>query len=84
MADLSRYFPNGIDYQPPQSVKRIEIMQKMTSGEIAKKYHVHYRKLAELNPSWSKGAAEGRIALAANTVVWLPSVTPIKDPNKLF
>jgi membrane-bound lytic murein transglycosylase D len=75
MADLPRYFPESIDYQPPPSVKRIVLTQEMASGEIAKKYHVHYKKLAELNPSWTKGAAEGQIALPANTVVWLPSVT---------
>ena len=80
MTDLSRYFPKGIDYQPPPLVKRIEIMQKMTSGEIAKKYHIHYSSLAELNPSWTKGAAEGRIALPANTVVWLPIITSKEDP----
>jgi membrane-bound lytic murein transglycosylase D len=79
MADLSRYFPEGIDYQPPLLVKRVEIKQKMTSGEIAKKFHVHYTKLAGLNPSWTKGAAEGQIALPANTVVWLPSVAPNED-----
>ena len=79
MSDLSHYFPESVDYQPPPSVKRIVITQEMASGEIAKKYHVHYKKLAELNPSWTKGAAEGQIALPANTVVWLPSVALNED-----
>jgi len=81
MADLSRHFPENIDYQPPPSVKRIVITQEMTSGEIAKKYHVYYKKLAELNPSWTKGASEGRIALPANTVVWLPDIAQNEDPR---
>ncbi|NOT83916.1 MAG: transglycosylase SLT domain-containing protein [Methylococcaceae bacterium] len=72
MADLPRYFPKGIDYQQPPQLKRIEITQEMTSGEIAEKHHIHYTTLAELNPAWTKEAAEGRVALPANTLVWLP------------
>jgi membrane-bound lytic murein transglycosylase D len=76
MADLSSYFPEGIDYQQPPSVRRIEITQEMTVVEIAKQHHVHYTTLAELNPAWTKEAAEGLIALPANTAVWLPNFVP--------
>jgi len=74
MADLPRYFPKGVDYQLQPSVKHVELPADMTSGEIAKKYRVHYTKLAELNPAWTKEAANGQVALPAHTPVWLPSV----------
>ncbi|MEQ1531905.1 MAG: transglycosylase SLT domain-containing protein, partial [Methylococcales bacterium] len=73
MADLPRYFPKGVDYQLQPSVKPVELPEDMTSGQIAKKYRVHYTKLAELNPAWTKEAAKGKVALPARTSVWLPS-----------
>lgn len=79
MTDLTRYFPESVDYQQPPVLKRVELTKAMTSGEIAKKYHVHFTKLAELNPAWTKNAAEGLLALPANTIVWLPGFLPKEE-----
>ncbi|MEQ1637994.1 MAG: transglycosylase SLT domain-containing protein [Methylococcales bacterium] len=80
MADLPQYFPEGVEYQQPPAVKRIEIAQEMTAGEIARKHNIHYTLLAELNPAWTKDAAEGRMAIPANTSVWLPSFSFKEKP----
>lgn len=79
MADLPRYFPESVDYQPPPAIKQVALTKPMTSGEIAKKYHIHFTKLAELNPAWTKNAAEGLVALPANSSVWLPSFVPKEE-----
>lgn len=79
MADLPRYFPGGVDYQQPPAIKQIEITKAMTSAEIAKKHHIPYTTLAELNPAWTKQAVEGTVALPANTAVWLPRFVPREE-----
>jgi membrane-bound lytic murein transglycosylase D len=83
MANLTHFFPKGIDYQQPIPLKRIEIAEKMTSGEIAKRYRIHYKKLAEVNPAWTKIAAEGKVALPANSTVWLPKIIPVEKPAQI-
>ncbi len=80
MADLPRYFPKTIDYQARLPVKQVAIAQELTSGEIARKFRVNYKKLAELNPAWTKEAADGQVALPANSAIWVPDATAKAEP----
>jgi membrane-bound lytic murein transglycosylase D len=72
LADLPRFFPEGVEFEPPVTHRRMRLARAATVGELAKWHGVHYTTLASMNPAWSKAAAEGRVALPANIEIWLP------------
>ena len=70
-----RFFPEGIQYEPPQDWERIVLDRRTRASELASRYHVGMSQLIALNPAWTPAAWRGRVALPAGTEVWLPPGT---------
>lgn len=70
-----RYFPEGLNYEPPLNLDRIQLRQSATAPMLASYYEVNQWELSNLNKAWNPPAQNGRIALPAGTKVWLPAGT---------
>lgn len=70
-----RFFPEGVRYEPPLNLDRVRLRQEVNSMTLADYYDVNPGELASLNKAWSAAAQNGRIALPAGTLVWLPAGT---------
>ncbi|HOB62259.1 MAG TPA: lytic transglycosylase domain-containing protein [Candidatus Competibacteraceae bacterium] len=70
-----RYFPEGLNYDAPLNLDRIQLRQSVTAPMLASYYEVNLWELNNLNKAWNPPAQNGRIALPAGTKVWLPAGT---------
>jgi len=80
-----RYFPEGVDYQPPMSEDRLVLRHSMLASWVARHYGVSTYRLASLNKHWKKSARQGWTYLPPGTTVWLPDgalrrVTSVPKP----
>ena len=70
-----RFFPEGIRYQPTLNLDRVRLRQAVDTMTLANYYEVGPGELTSLNKAWNPAARDGRIALPAGTLVWLPAGT---------
>ncbi len=70
-----KYFPEGVNYQSPQSRDRVVLRSTMPAHHVANHYGVSTYRLADLNLHWRDSAVSGRAPLPAGTTVWLPDGT---------
>ena len=70
-----RFFPEGVRYEPPLNLDRVRLRQAVNGMTLATYYDVNPEELASLNKAWNPPAQNGRIALPAGTLVWLPAGT---------
>lgn len=73
--DPQRFFPEGIRYEPPLNLDRVRLRQTVDTMTLANYYEVSPSELISLNRAWNPAAQNGRIALPAGTLVWLPAGT---------
>ena len=70
-----RFFPEGVRYEPPLNLDRVRLRQPVNTLTLATYYDVSPGELVDLNKAWNPAARNGRIALPAGTLVWLPAGT---------
>ena len=70
-----RFFPEGVRYEPPLNLDRVRLRQAVNAMTLANYYEVNPWELTSLNKAWNPAAQNGRIALPAGTLVWLPAGT---------
>ena len=70
-----RFFPEGVRYEPPLNLDRVRLRQTVNAMTLANYYDVSPWELTSLNKAWNPAAQDGRIALPAGTLVWLPAGT---------
>ncbi len=70
-----RFFPEGVRYEPPLNLDRVRLRQTVNTMTLATYYDVSPGELVSLNKAWNPAAQNGRIALPAGTLVWLPTGT---------
>lgn len=70
-----RFFPEGIRFEPPLNLDRVRLRQAVDVATLSSYYDVNSWELASLNQAWKPAAQQGRIALPAGTMVWLPAGT---------
>jgi len=70
-----RFFPEGVRYEPPLNLDRVRLRQTVNTMTLATYYDVSPGELVSLNKAWNPAAQNGRIALPAGTLVWLPAGT---------
>jgi len=70
-----RFFPEGVNYEPPLNLDRVQLRQAVAASVLASHYEVGLWDLARLNTAWNSPAQSGRMALPAGTRVWLPAGT---------
>ena len=70
-----RFFPEGVRYDPPLNLDRVRLRQAVDTMTLADYYEVSSGELTSLNKAWNPAAQNGRIALPAGTLVWLPAGT---------
>ncbi|KAB2936549.1 MAG: lytic transglycosylase domain-containing protein [Candidatus Contendobacter sp.] len=70
-----RFFPEGVRYEPPLNLDRVRLRQAVNAMTLANYYEVNPWELTSLNKAWNPAAQNGRIALPAGTLVWLPTGT---------
>jgi membrane-bound lytic murein transglycosylase D len=73
--DPQRFFPEGVRYDPPLNLDRVRLRQTVDTMTLANYYDVSPAELIGLNRAWNPAAQNGRIALPAGTLVWLPAGT---------
>ncbi len=73
--DPQRFFPEGIHYEPPLNLDRVRLRQTVNVMTLANYYVINAWELTSLNKAWNPAAQNGRIALPAGTLVWLPAGT---------
>jgi len=69
------FFPEGLIYESPIEFEEVVLGSRMAPARVARRYGVPLQRLAELNPSWSRRALYGGLAIPAGTSVWLPEGT---------
>jgi membrane-bound lytic murein transglycosylase D len=67
-----RYFPEGIDFEPPPDLEERTLTRRTTPGQLARQHGVPLEELTALNPAWSRKAVRNGYALPVGTRVWLP------------
>ncbi|MGQ0591568.1 MAG: transglycosylase SLT domain-containing protein [Gammaproteobacteria bacterium] len=72
LADLPRYFPEGIQFHPPLEAERVVLKRGVSVAHLARIYGVDRHELMRLNPAWSARATRGLVALPAGSDIWLP------------
>jgi membrane-bound lytic murein transglycosylase D len=70
-----RYFPEGINYEPPLDWDRITLRRSAPVSDVAIQYCVNRRTLTHMNPAWTQAALNERVPLPAGTDIWLPTGT---------
>lgn len=70
-----RFFPEGVNYEPPLNLDRVRLRQAAAAPMLASYYEVNLWELTSLNKAWNAPAQNGRMALPAGTMVWLPAGT---------
>lgn len=72
------FFPEGVSYEPPLNLDRIRLRQTVSVPTLASYYEVSSWDLVDLNKAWKPAAQNGRVALPAGTLVWLPAGTVLR------
>lgn len=70
-----RFFPEGVRFEPPLNLDRVRLRQSVDVATLSTYYDVNSWELASLNQAWKPAAQQGRIALPAGSMVWLPAGT---------
>jgi membrane-bound lytic murein transglycosylase D len=70
-----KYFPEGVNYEPPLSEDRLILPHSMPAPQVARHYGVSNFRLADLNLHWRSPARSGRANLPRGSTVWLPQGT---------
>jgi membrane-bound lytic murein transglycosylase D len=70
--DPERYFPDGIDYEPPLDLDQLTLTRRTSPGQVARQYGLPLEDLAALNPAWTRKAVRNGYTLPVGTRVWLP------------
>lgn len=78
-----RYFPEGINYQPPLNWDQVVLRLPTRASEVARQYRVNKGALIAMNKAWTKAAEQDRVALPAGTMVWLPPGTLMSTTNAI-
>ena len=73
-----RFFPEGVNYEPPLNLDRIRLRQTVSVPTLASYYEVNTWELIDLNKAWKPAAQNGRVALPVGTMVWLPAGTVLR------
>lgn len=73
-----RFFPEGVRYQPPLNLERVRLRQTVDAPTLAGYYDLNTWELTRLNLAWKPAAQNGRVALPAGTLVWLPAGTMMR------
>ena len=73
-----RFFPEGVSYEPPLNLDRVRLRQSVSMPMLASYYEVNSWELIDLNKAWKPAAQDGRVALPAGTMVWLPAGTVLR------
>ncbi len=73
-----RFFPEGVSYESPLNLDRIRLRQTVSAPTLASYYEVNSSELVDLNKAWKPAAQDGRVALPAGTLVWLPAGTVLR------
>ncbi|MCB1823681.1 MAG: lytic transglycosylase domain-containing protein [Candidatus Competibacteraceae bacterium] len=73
-----RFFPEGVSYEPPLNLDRIRLRQSVSMPMLASYYEVNSWELVDLNKAWKPAAQDGRVALPAGTMIWLPAGTVLR------
>ena len=74
-AEPERYFPEGLNPEPPFDREEIVLEGRVTPGRLAKAYGLPVDELAAVNPAWSGRAVRSGLALPEGTSVWFPPGT---------
>jgi len=72
VTNLSAFFPEGVNRNPPVEKKGVRFSRAVTVADLTRAYGLKRQTLVDLNPGWTTAAAEGRVALPAETEFWLP------------
>lgn len=70
--NAKRYFPDGVNYEPPWPYDRLVLHHSMPADHVARHYGTSASRLAELNLHWRDAVRSGRASLPAGSTVWLP------------
>ena len=70
-----RFFPEGVRYERPLDLDRVRLRQTVNVPTLAEYYGLTPWELTQINRAWKPAAQNGKIALPAGTLVWLPAGT---------
>ena len=73
--DHEHYFPKGLAMQHPLELDSVALDRPIRVHQLARYYAVKLRKLAALNPAWTRRAVRGFAPIPAGVTVWLPAGT---------
>jgi len=73
-----QFFPEGVSYESPLNLDRVRLRQSVSMPMLASYYEVNSWELVDLNKAWKPAAQDGRVALPAGTMVWLPAGTVLR------
>lgn len=73
--DPERFFPEGLNPEPPLDLDQIVLDRPATPAGIARAYGLRTKELAGLNPAWTRRAVRSALALPRGLTVWLPAGT---------
>jgi peptidoglycan lytic transglycosylase D len=69
------YFDAPLKFDAPLHLDSLVLPRPTSAPRLAHVVGVDPERLAEVNPAWLNGALQGKVALPANAVVWLPRGT---------
>jgi membrane-bound lytic murein transglycosylase D len=67
-----RYFDEPLKRDAPLQLDSLVLPRPTSAPHLAQVAGTDLERLAEVNPAWLNRAVQGKVALPANTVVWLP------------
>jgi membrane-bound lytic murein transglycosylase D len=70
-----RYFDEPLKRDAPLQLDSLVLPRPTSAPHLAQVAGTDLERLAEVNPAWLNRAVQGKVALPANTVVWLPRGT---------
>jgi membrane-bound lytic murein transglycosylase D len=72
-ADPERFFPEGLQPVPPMDDEALVLDTDLYASNLARRYGVPLKELAELNRAWTRRTVHGVLAVPSGTRVWLPA-----------
>jgi membrane-bound lytic murein transglycosylase D len=70
-----KYFDEPLQLDAPVQLDSLVLPRPTSAPRLAHVVGADLKTLAEVNPAWLYRAVQGKVALPANTVVWLPRGT---------
>jgi membrane-bound lytic murein transglycosylase D len=70
-----KYFDESLQLDAPMQLDSLVLPRPISAPRLAHIVGADLETLAEVNPAWLNRAVQGKVALPANTVVWLPRGT---------